>query len=50
MGDLVSLAITWIAVFVTHYAAAKTNFTPALWFLAMGCLRAMHFWGIATAP
>jgi Kef-type K+ transport system membrane component KefB len=38
MQDLESLAIIWIAVFVAHYLAGKTRLTPALWFLAMGCL------------
>ena len=38
MEDLTALAITWIAVFVTHFAAAKTKLTPVLWFLAIGCL------------
>jgi Kef-type K+ transport system membrane component KefB len=38
MEDLVSLAITWIAIFVAHFAAAKTRLTPVLWFLAMGCI------------
>ncbi|MEH6580902.1 MAG: cation:proton antiporter [Halioglobus sp.] len=38
MEDLFSLAIIWIAVFIAHYAAAKTRFTPVLWFLAMGCI------------
>jgi Kef-type K+ transport system membrane component KefB len=38
MEDLLSLAITWIAVFVAHFAAARTKLTPVLWFLAMGCL------------
>ena len=38
MEDLVSLAIIWAAVFVAHFAAAKTRLTPALWFLAMGSI------------
>jgi Kef-type K+ transport system membrane component KefB len=38
MEDLFSLAITWMAVFVAHFAAARTRLTPVLWFLAMGCL------------
>jgi len=38
MDDLAALAITWIAVFVAHFAAARTRLTPVLWFLAMGCL------------
>ena len=38
MEDLAALAITWIAVFVAHFAAAKTKLTPVLWFLAIGCL------------
>ena len=38
MEDLAALAITWIAVFVAHFAAAKTKLTPVLWFLAMGCI------------
>jgi Kef-type K+ transport system membrane component KefB len=38
MQDLESLAIIWTAVFVAHYLAGKTRLTPALWFLAMGCL------------
>jgi Kef-type K+ transport system membrane component KefB len=38
MEDLLSLAITWIAVFIAHYCANKTKLTPVLWFLAMGCL------------
>jgi Kef-type K+ transport system membrane component KefB len=38
MEDLTALAITWIAVFVAHFAAAKTRLTPVLWFLMMGCL------------
>jgi len=38
MEDLAALAITWMAVFVAHFAAAKTKLTPVLWFLAMGCL------------
>jgi Kef-type K+ transport system membrane component KefB len=38
MEDLIQLAITWTAVFVAHYAAAKTKLTPVLWFLAIGCL------------
>jgi Kef-type K+ transport system membrane component KefB len=38
MEDLNALAITWIAVFLAHYGAAKTRLTPVLWFLAMGCL------------
>jgi len=38
MEDLVALAITWIAVFVAHYAAGRTKLTPVLWFLAMGCI------------
>ena len=38
MEDLVSLAITWIAVFVAHFAAARTRLTPVLWYLAMGCI------------
>lgn len=38
MEDLNTLAITWIAVYVAHFAAAKTKLTPVLWFLAMGCL------------
>jgi Kef-type K+ transport system membrane component KefB len=36
--DLFQLAITWIAVFIAHFAAARTKLTPVLWFLAMGCL------------
>jgi len=38
MEDLVSLAITWIAVFVAHFAATRTRLTPVLWYLAMGCI------------
>lgn len=38
MQDLESLAVIWTAVFVAHYLAGKTRLTPALWFLAMGCL------------
>lgn len=38
MEDLVSLAIIWSAVFVAHFAAAKTRLTPVLWFLAMGSI------------
>jgi Kef-type K+ transport system membrane component KefB len=38
MQGLESLAIIWTAVFVAHYLAGKTRLTPALWFLAMGCL------------
>ena len=38
MEDLVALAITWIFVFVAHWAAGRTKLTPVLWFLAMGCL------------
>lgn len=38
MEDLVSLAIIWAAVFVAHFAAAKTRLTPVLWFLAMGSI------------
>lgn len=38
MEDLAALAITWIAVFIAHFAAAKTKLTPVLWFLAMGCI------------
>jgi Kef-type K+ transport system membrane component KefB len=38
MQDLESLAVIWTAVFVGHYLAGKTRLTPALWFLAMGCL------------
>lgn len=38
MEDLVTLAITWIFVFIAHYAAQKTKLTPVLWFLAMGCI------------
>ncbi len=38
MEDLVGLAIVWGAVFVAHFAAARTRLTPVLWFLAMGCL------------
>ena len=38
MEDLVSLAIIWAAVFVAHFAAAKTRLTPVLWFLAMGSM------------
>ena len=38
MEDLTSLAITWIAVFVAHFAAARTKLTPVLWFLALGCI------------
>ncbi|MDA8752624.1 cation:proton antiporter [Halieaceae bacterium] len=38
MEDLVALAITWLAVFVAHFAAARTKLTPVLWFLAMGCI------------
>jgi len=38
MEDLLQLAITWIAVFIAHWAAARTKLTPVLWFLAMGCL------------
>jgi Kef-type K+ transport system membrane component KefB len=38
MEDLISLAIIWAAVFVAHFAAAKTRLTPVLWFLAMGSI------------
>ena len=38
MPDLLALAITWIAVFVAHFAAARTKLTPVLWFLGLGCL------------
>jgi Kef-type K+ transport system membrane component KefB len=38
MEDLVSLAITWIAIFVAHFAAARTRLVPVLWYLAMGCI------------
>jgi Na+:H+ antiporter len=38
MEDLAALAVTWIAVFVAHFAAARTKLTPVLWFLAMGCI------------
>ena len=38
MEDLASLAIIWAAVFVAHFAAAKTRLTPVLWFLAMGSI------------
>jgi Kef-type K+ transport system membrane component KefB len=38
MKDLQSLAIIWAAVFVAHYFANRTRLTPALWFLAMGCI------------
>jgi len=38
MEDLVSLAITWIAIFVAHLAATRTRLTPVLWYLAMGCI------------
>lgn len=38
MEDLSTLAITWVAVFIAHFAAARTKLTPVLWFLAMGCL------------
>ncbi|MFT5710489.1 MAG: Kef-type K+ transport system membrane component KefB [Halioglobus sp.] len=38
MVDLASLAIIWAAVFVAHFAAAKTRLTPVLWFLAMGSI------------
>lgn len=38
MEDLFQLAITWIAVFIAHFAAARTKLTPVLWFLAMGSL------------
>ena len=38
MEDMVQLAITWMAVFVAHFAAARTKLTPVLWFLAVGCV------------
>ncbi|EED30782.1 putative sodium/hydrogen exchanger [gamma proteobacterium NOR5-3] len=38
MEDLFSLGIIWLAVFAAHWAAGKTQLTPVLWFLAMGCI------------
>ena len=38
MEDLTSLAIIWAAVFVAHFASAKTPLTPVLWFLAIGSI------------
>ncbi len=37
MTALNHLAIIWVAVFISAYAAHKTRMTPVLFFLACGC-------------
>ena len=33
MGEMLSLMIIWLTIFIAHYAAYKTKLTPVLWFL-----------------
>ena len=44
MHDLQQLALIWASVFIASWLAAKTKLTPALYFLAAGCLMVNLGW------